>query len=569
MEEKNVHSQELSALTMAMKELLNQSQIQTADIQSMKDDIRSMKENQSQIQTPAVTKQDDMLQSMKDEMKCMKNDMRVQTVNMEVMKNDMHSQTVELENMQENMCYQARAISNMQQEIQYLRKKCSMMESSLQKVDTRQQYHQVMLKNNKWENFEDGDSHLDHYWRSIQNNGDLVSQATDFSDQIKGQTSMMMHGKGNGNVYLGANNTHLLPYHSAFTIYWSEFANALNDHQYMINLLHGEGATTSLKLFNMELSNDVIHMLARNLSQTYFKRLELCNNNLRGEGIEFTINYIECNPILESFSLVRNAIKSRLHASRLCRVVGSHPSLTSISLDWTVEEEVDGYGMLCGLMKAGYNNLMKIDFCDNQVSTNGNTFFSYLIATNPVLEKLILDRNQFNDQDAMKMAEGLKHNTNLRYLSLSNNQIGHFGWAALVNVQFDSTSLNLTADMNHTCVIYGHPMRKYSDVVNEWTLDGSYCTPGSTRAKKLYSILSTRNKTNSNVQYFDKLPIELLPDMLESIKKYSEYHFGDKTPTKDQNDVKPISIVYEILRKWDEAVSAFEYVNKSRSKKDT
>jgi len=140
MEEKNVHSQELSALTMAMKELLNHNRTQTADMRSMKDD-----------------------------MQCMKDDMRIQTMNVEVMKDDMHSQTVELENMQENMCYQARAISNMQQEIQYLRKKCSMMESSLQRVDTRQQYHQVMLKNNKWEKSPDSDD-LDLYWASIQDN---------------------------------------------------------------------------------------------------------------------------------------------------------------------------------------------------------------------------------------------------------------------------------------------------------------------------------------------------------------------------------------------------------------
>ena len=134
----------------------------------------------------------------------------------------------------------------------------------------------------------------------------------------------------------------------------------------------------------MELSNDVIELLIMNLNQTHFKRLELHNNNLGAQGIEFAINYIESNTILESFSLKQNSIKSRLHASRLCRVVGSHPSLSSVSLDWTVEEEVDGYGMLCGLMKAGWNNLKKITFSENDVTTNGNTFFSYLIATNPI-----------------------------------------------------------------------------------------------------------------------------------------------------------------------------------------
>ena len=116
------------------------------------------------------------------------------------MKEDMHSQTVELENMQENMCYQARAISNLQEEIRYLRKKCSVMESSLQRVDTRQQYHQVMLKNNKWEQSPDDSDDLNLYWTSIQDNHSHITDAKRWLRNMKNQTSMMMHGKGSGDV---------------------------------------------------------------------------------------------------------------------------------------------------------------------------------------------------------------------------------------------------------------------------------------------------------------------------------------------------------------------------------
>jgi len=356
-----------------MKELLNQSHIQTADMRSMKDD-----------------------------MQCMKDDMRIQTMNMEVMQDDMHSQTVEFENMQENMCYQARAISNMQEEIRYLRKKCSVMESSLQKVDTRQQYHQVMLKNNKWElSLEDGGS-LDRYLRSIQDDQSHTQQAEEFIEQIKHQTNMLRHGEGSGSVYInaGIHTNTILPYNRALFRYWYEFANALNDHKYMLNLSHEEGdESPTLTLEAVEIPTEVVSLFHR-IKQTHFKTLELRNNNFGEEGIEFAINYMENNPMLKSFSLKRNPITRRLDASRLCRVAGCQPSLTGISLQDTLGEEVDGYGMLCGLMKAGYNNLLKIDFSENDVSTNGNTFFSYLIATNPVLEELLLDSNQFNDQES-------------------------------------------------------------------------------------------------------------------------------------------------------------------------
>ena len=73
--------------------------------------------------------------------------------------------------------------------------------------------------------------------------------------------------------------------------------------------------------------------------------------------------------------------------------------------------------------------------------------------------------------------------------------------------------------------------------------------------KKFYSVLSSRNQESSNVQHFDEVHVEFLPGMLRSIQKYSEYHIGDNSPPKRDEDIEALSVVYEIMQNWDKAFS--------------
>jgi len=83
------------------------------------------------------------------------------------------------------------------------------------------------------------------------------------------------------------------------------------------------------------------------------------------------------------------------------------------------------------------------------------------------------------------------------------------------------------------------------------------------RQKKIYSLLSSRNRNLSNVQYFDDIPVELLPDMLSSIQQYSEYHCGKNAPEQDDDDTNALSIVFEVMRRWDESFSVYEALSNS------
>ena len=127
---------------------------------------------------------------------------------------------------------------------------------------------------------------------------------------------------------------------------------------------------------------------------------------------------------------------------------------------------------------------------------------------------------------------------------------------ALRKVEFDDTSLNSASDSNHTCRMI------YPSHLLEWTREVKNCYPHIdamyVRQKKIYSILSSRNRNCSNVDHFEDLPVELLPDMLVSIQKYADYHVPDHTPHQADNDVTPVSIVFEILQRWDKSLAVFE-----------
>ena len=117
----------------------------------------------------------------------------------------------------------------------------------------------------------------------------------------------------------------------------------------------------------------------------------------------------------------------------------------------------------------------------------------------------------------------------------------------LRKAEFDPTSLNSAAVSNHTCYIEG------ASEFNNRRFE-----PKALRQKKIYRVLSARNRECSNVQHFGDLPVEILPEMLASVEQYSDYHVGDKAPPRHDEDVSSLSMVYEITRFWDKSFSLFE-----------
>ena len=464
-------------------------------------------------------------------------------------------QTATMKNIQEEMKVMRGEMNGMSEEVKLLRENYPKMDiliratkKSLKKemvdgidhVDDRisdvwdkLNYHEVMLESQKWE-------------YSVPYPYDTFDGSPEkgFLDTLKENTCNMRYGKGCGSVEIDGLN---LDYDEDFLPHWKEFAKALQEYQYFLMSRLGQH-DTAFQLRDVQLPKPLLDLLSDALESTHFTSLNLQRNHFGRDGIEFALNYLRNNPELVEFHLIGNPLNND-EVIELCEIITDHPKLDKLELDECFGEGINGHEMLCSIMTAGREILTSIDLSSNHISTRGSTFISDFLAANPILETLILIDNNLNNIDATSIASALKRNTNLRFLNIDDNQniTEEEGWDALRKAEFDPTSLNSAAVSNHTCYIDGASEFNYKRF-----------EPKALRQKKIYNVLSERNRECSNVQHFGDLPVEILPEMLASVEQYSDYHVGESALARHDEDVSSLSMVYEITRFWDKSVSLFE-----------
>ena len=472
---------------------------------------------------------------------------------------------------------QTNMIQSMQGDITSLTKKCNTMETTMKSVKLSQgkslaamnsrfdevndklKYQEILLQNQGWKYSAPHPS--TEYWSTFDE--DEETEAEDFLNHIKKSTEEMRYGTGNGQIEINAN----LSYNEEMLPHWEEFANALEQYHYHLNNSSEQRKESKpkLRLFNMELPDEVINLLSNALKFTHFEHFALKGNAFGQKGISFVLDYLENNDRMKQITLVNNPINSMNDINKFCEIVKEHPSIENLTLDNCTGDDIDGYEMFKMVMNVGKNNLKHIDLADNGISTEGDTFISDFLATDPLVESLFLDGNHFNDNDAISIASVLKqNNTVLSFLDLTGNNITKTGWAALRKTEFDDTSLNTASDSNHRCNIK-YPSDGSDEIegldISEMNGDRkceNAFNPKYVEQKKIYSVLSSRHRDSSNLGNFDDVPVEILPNMIHSIQNYSNYREGDSDISQVREHVNPLSLVYEVCRYWDESLAVFE-----------
>ena len=496
------------------------------------------------------------LREMKSKMDELINQNRKQTENISNMLQMMQSQSRDIDQL-------TQANDTMQCDINRLTHAIDNIQCNQLILERKLKYQDILLQNQKWVYSAPYPS--DDYWSNLDGNDE--EEVEDFLKQIKKCTEEMRYGTGDGEISIHAD----IPYNEEFLPHWEEFASALEQYQYHIKCSCSSNET-KLRLVGMELPGKVIDLLSNALQSTYFNHFILRNNNISQKGIGFALDYLENNPTQKGFILVNNAIESMDDIKRLCKIVEAHPSLEMLVLHGCKGRHVDDYEMLKMVMYAGMYKLNVIDLSNNSIGNKNGEFVAGFLSNNHRLQVLNLEGNELDDNDAEWIAKYLKENTNLHKLELKGNNFTKAGWTALRKAEFDDTSLNAAGDSNHICAIE-YPSIEEDDEIkgvdtsemnynpqSEYNLNSRYV-----RQKKIYAVLSSRNRDCSNVGNFDDdMPVELLPDMLHSIQKYSNYRDGDADISQANGHVYPLSLVYEICRHWEESLATFEALSLSR-----
>jgi len=441
----------------------------------------------------------------------------------------------------------------------HLEQKCISLENRLdtkvdsvhEKVDKSLQFHEyneMLIKNQKWEysaavSTEDElidngytDDEADHLAGDVQ---DLQSMTIkmrrgEFSDErTSGNEKGVLVGMYDyAPQDRDAVNNILLPH-------WNEFAAALQQFTPAINMLPDD--CESVFMFgNVQLNHDAMLLIKEALIGKPFQYLSFTDSDNNqdavpiGMSVDAILDIVESNKHLRKLDIERNRI-GREHIERLCSAVRTH-ALVELNLSHSFEPGI-GDEMMTALLSIDGLKLEKLDMAGNNITSGVSTLLTDFLATNPRLKELHLEHNRMNDSDASLIANALRTNTTLRIVFLYGNGLTDVGVESLRLALCDESSLNLVADSNHRCCfrwLTGLALR-----CNNLSED-----MGKNRGKKIYRLLSSRNQTMSNVQHFGDIDVKLLPNMLEAVQKYSNDGGNDC--------VKPSSIVYEIMRFWDQ-----------------
>ncbi len=370
------------------------------------------------------------------------------------------------------------------------------------------------------------------------------------------------------------NHEDRIHFDGALKPHWEEFADALNTFDLTLGILDDDVEST-FQISRIQLSITPWTMITKALKGKSFKHYKFRNNDLSRYAIRSLIDIIDSNSELRSLTLHDNPIDLEDQVD-FVRSIAKHPNLSAISLDGCCEI---GYYLFAAfihlqLVEISMKNgdwgrvsdtdkpslietlaapdswLEKLDLSANNLTDNDAAIIADALQTNNTLIELVLEHNRFTESCGQLFGNALRVNQTLETLLLDEDIAGSAG---ISNALFDRSSLNSASDSNHTCYV---PQSSYD--LNERLNERANATEN--RHRKIYNVLSRRNKEMSNTQHFGDIDVNLLPEVLLAVQHYSSapkpssIHF-----TYDINEeVNALSIVHEIILKWDKALTLYE-----------
>eukprot|EP00956_Cyclotella_meneghiniana_P003404 scaffold4111_cov43-Cyclotella_meneghiniana.AAC.1 len=426
--------------------------------------------------------------------------------------------------------------------ISKLQEQVKSLQTSFEKAQRKTRYREVVLKNLNWE-----------YPLDFPTVPELLADGFDEDECtwiVEGITKMaevtrkMRMGEYMYSVDPDPGENFSSRY-NGYKPHYKEFADALVDYQRTIDYREDQSFCFAL---DIPLSREIMDLLHDALQQTHFHEFDFYSNNLEREGyIEFVANCVKANTRLKQIRLESVKIEHSNDFDLLCKALNSNGYLQKVIFtDCDIVE--DSFREIFKKLKSKTIERIEVEQF-NGLPNLGPTDMSEFLSSNLSLSELSLCDNAFNEQDIVYMSNSLRHNTTLRKLCITHTNPPN-NWDLLESIIFDCSSLNTAFYSNH------HTRLRYS-----WSLDRcnsniekfNMCNdPILNRRKKVYTILSRRNRSRKNAALFDSdgISIKQIPQILPLLKPFSEHHLHDEDAIQGDDEVVPLSIAYEIMRDW-------------------
>ena len=420
-------------------------------------------------------------------------------------------------------------VEELKLETEDLRRRCA--------VNTRA--IQVLKKDVEW-TYSAPNISLSH-WVDQGHDDQYIAGMTKLVNDIKTATETLRNGKANP-LTITLNAEVPLAHDDILLPHWSELSDA-------IQLLDMRGLL-SFCLLNMQLDRSVQDMLSRSLALKC-NCIGLSSNRFNGQdGIDFAVEVIQNNPQLHEFVFL-NAIENEEYANRLCRSIIAHPKIQQLGLiNICNEGDSLGYSMLKTFATSSTKSFSRLSLFGSHIRTNGCTALPDYIASNPPLVNLGLTRNHLVDDDLRMISIALKANDTLKEIHLDWNDYTSIGlkWLEVAvrglkpiqtanNNSFLDPNFDSAFDCNHTCRIFGTPVRTLA-ISNR-------SSPHENKLRKLYGVFDLHSKRGDLVNELQRSVggdlIALIPFVLQRVEAI---HFT----LRNSSVSSPMSILLGLLR---------------------
>eukprot|EP00956_Cyclotella_meneghiniana_P020535 scaffold36355_cov21-Cyclotella_meneghiniana.AAC.1 len=433
--------------------------------------------------------------------------------------------------------------SQLKSKIGQLEEKVKSLENFVNKAETKAKYLEIVKKNEQWE-----------YPLAVPTVAELMSDGYSKEqseevirqiDHIDDVTTRMR--KCRVIKWIDVSDDPVEPYffYEGMLPHCKQFAYALIEYKHTIDYMEDKTFIFRMGGVAQPLASQVLLLLEKALKHTHFHRLEF--HPIQTEGVRYLdviSNCVRVNSRLQVFQL-EDTIENSMDIDILCEVLNNKASLAEVIKLMSCGTEGGVFREIFNKLRT--QNVHKIDLSSNHLSNLRPTDMSEFLSSNPSLEELDLYNNPFNEQDIVYIADALRHNNTLRSLQFRFRfGVPPTNWYLLEYAIFDSTSLNAAYDSNHHCRVY------IRSPVADIGRFNTCSNPVANRRKKIYTLLSKRNRRRENASFLeqDGIGIKHIPQILSLLKPFSEHHLHDKKGTQGDFEVKPLSIVYEIMRVW-------------------
>ncbi|KAL7454337.1 hypothetical protein ACHAWC_006938 [Mediolabrus comicus] len=451
------------------------------------------------------------------------------------------------------------------------------LHAKIDQIIKRQEYNDMLVKNQSWKYLVDVLS-VDEWVNVADLTEDEAANISEDSKRLREATEKLRRGEfprvdDNYNEK-GITLEEIEPSVENYLLpYWREFAEALKQFTPAFGVLPDDWESY-FHMEDVDLNNDAMLILRDALINKPFHTLSFINNDrdadVGGMSVDAIMDIVDSNKHLRQLDIEGNLVDG-VHIGKICSVVlHTHPFLVCLDLSKCFRNGAGDEMMISLLTTSGTLKLEKLVMAFNDITSNVTTLLTDYLAADPQMKWLDLRRNILTDNDAELLANALRSNTTLRHLDLglfyNESTITDVGAGAFCLVLNDERNLNSAALSNHSCHIPGvgppslnkNVLRQEWHEIRSWDMTRLRKETEMNRAQKIYNLLYSRNKSLTNVQHFDGIDVQILPNMVEAVQRYSGIISEQCEGEVEQHyNAEDLSIVYEVMRKWDKVFSLY------------